>query len=150
MSLCERVAAHPRVEGLAVAPPRYDEHLVACIGSQYLHGDEPRETLNITAALTEPLDDPVGRPLLHREAVEDRYHSRPRLNGRPRCRFRRRVWPSLEPSGSRPSAPRHPSRAPDTPRPRHPPRNRYHRLRPGSPAHSPPRGMPLRSPVRGG
>ena len=41
MSLCERVAAHPRVEGLAVAPPRYDEHLVACIGSQYLHGDEP-------------------------------------------------------------------------------------------------------------
>ena len=52
MSLRERVAAHPRVEGLAVAPPRYDEHLVACIGSQYLHGDEPRETLDITAALT--------------------------------------------------------------------------------------------------
>jgi hypothetical protein len=35
------LAVHPLIEGLAVPPPRYDEHLVAGPGSQYLHGDKP-------------------------------------------------------------------------------------------------------------
>jgi hypothetical protein len=53
---------HPRVEGLAILPPRDDEHLVADLGPQDLQGDKPGETLNVAAALAEPLDDPVGRP----------------------------------------------------------------------------------------
>jgi hypothetical protein len=62
MSLRELLTLNPRVEGLAVPPPRYDEYLVACLGSQHLHGDEPGKTLDVTAALAEPLDDPVRRP----------------------------------------------------------------------------------------
>jgi len=54
----------PLVEDLAVPPPRDNKHLVASLGSLDLHRDKPGETLNVAAALAEPLDDSVGRPLL--------------------------------------------------------------------------------------
>jgi hypothetical protein len=57
---------NPGIKRFRVAPTRYDEHLVLCVGLQDLHGDETGETLYVAAALGEPLDDLIGRALLYR------------------------------------------------------------------------------------
>jgi hypothetical protein len=57
MRLFEILAVNPRLERLTVFPPRYDEYLGRFFGFQDLHGNEPREILDVAAALGETLDD---------------------------------------------------------------------------------------------
>ncbi len=81
VGLRELFATHPTIEGFPIAPARDDEYLISAFGTEHLHRDETGKILNIPAAIGEPPDDLVSRPVLDRQPVHYCDHNSSRLPG---------------------------------------------------------------------